>query len=250
MAIAKILQRLVPQFASEILGLLHSFPVGIALSSKLMMWYLPSMQNLGKDVGTSFEFDLYAPRFFNEVQICHQLGFHPMSIGNGSYSSCDLKRSNITRVQLSPFAKTYHSLPKRYFQHDLISYLKLKRFSSYVGIALLMIKGSLDTALDLNYLLSCLVDDLWVSKLSVFNLIPTDRLLTLASIQCLKRSSLNAGMVTVVLRKFYQRQEMSRLSEMVNDYPNCVLPSRRLWLPIQLLQVLIHLIQPKMDGIL
>nr|GEY47745.1 hypothetical protein [Tanacetum cinerariifolium] len=181
MAIAKILQRLVPRFASEILGLSHSFLVGRALSSKLMMWYLPSVQNLGKDVGTSFAFDLYAPRFFNEVQSCHQLGFHPMA-----------------------------TVP------TLAEILK----------ALLMIKGSLDMVLDLNYLLSCLVDDLWVSKLSIFNLIPTDRLLTLASIQCLKRSSLNAGMVTVVVRKFYQR------------------------LPIQLLQVLIHLIQPKMDGIL
>nr|GEW54301.1 putative reverse transcriptase domain-containing protein [Tanacetum cinerariifolium] len=44
-----------------LLGLLHSFPVGRDLSSKLMTWYLPSVQNLGKDEGISFAFDLYAP---------------------------------------------------------------------------------------------------------------------------------------------------------------------------------------------
>nr|GEW82687.1 putative reverse transcriptase domain-containing protein [Tanacetum cinerariifolium] len=64
---------------------------------------------------------------------------------------------------------------KRYFQHDLISYLKLKRFSSYVGIALLTITGSLDTALDLNYFLGCLMDDLWASELSISDLSPADR---------------------------------------------------------------------------
>nr|GFB96179.1 putative reverse transcriptase domain-containing protein [Tanacetum cinerariifolium] len=36
-------------------------PVGRDLSSKLMTWYLPSVQNLGKDEGISFAFDLYAP---------------------------------------------------------------------------------------------------------------------------------------------------------------------------------------------
>ncbi|GJX68567.1 hypothetical protein Tco_0304294 [Tanacetum coccineum] len=48
--------------------------------------------------------------------------------------------------------------------HDLISYLKLKGFPSYVGIALLMITGGLDIALNLNDLLSCLVDDLWANS--------------------------------------------------------------------------------------
>nr|GFA79821.1 putative reverse transcriptase domain-containing protein [Tanacetum cinerariifolium] len=51
-----------------------------------------------------------------------------------------------------------------YFGYDL------KRFSSYVGIALLTITGALDTALDLNYFLGCLVDDLWASELSISNL--------------------------------------------------------------------------------
>nr|GEY35121.1 hypothetical protein [Tanacetum cinerariifolium] len=40
----------------------HSFPAGRDLSSKLMTWYLPSVQNLGKDEGTSFAFDLHTPR--------------------------------------------------------------------------------------------------------------------------------------------------------------------------------------------
>ncbi|GKA96827.1 hypothetical protein Tco_0818922 [Tanacetum coccineum] len=43
--------------------------------------------------------------------------------------------------------------------HDLISYLKLKGFPSHVGITLLTITGSLNTALDLNYFLSRLVDE-------------------------------------------------------------------------------------------
>nr|GEZ87878.1 hypothetical protein [Tanacetum cinerariifolium] len=33
----------------------------------------------------------------------------------------------------------------------------------------------LDTALDLNYLLGCLMDDLWASELSISNLSPSDR---------------------------------------------------------------------------
>nr|GFD15574.1 hypothetical protein [Tanacetum cinerariifolium] len=38
---------------------------------------------------------------------------------------------------------------------------------SYVGIALLMTTGDLDMALDLNYLLSCLVDDPWDTALDL-----------------------------------------------------------------------------------
>ncbi|GKD73318.1 hypothetical protein Tco_1331600, partial [Tanacetum coccineum] len=89
-----------------------------------------------------------------------QLLWEFKSVGNDSYFVNYLKRSNIAWVQLSPFAKTYHPLPWRHFQHDLISHLKLEGFSSYVGIALLTITGGLDTALDLNDLLSHLVDDL------------------------------------------------------------------------------------------
>nr|GEV67250.1 hypothetical protein [Tanacetum cinerariifolium] len=110
----------------------------------------------------------------------------------------ELEFQNLGKDEGASFAFDLH-VPRRYFQHDLISYLKLKRFSSYVGIALLTITGGLDTALDLNYFLSFLMDDLWASELSISNLSPSDR------------------------------QEMSRLSETINDYPNRVLPSRRLW---------------------
>ncbi|GJS41845.1 hypothetical protein Tco_0566888 [Tanacetum coccineum] len=225
-------------------------PAGRALSPKLLTWYLPLVQNLGKDEGTSFAFDLHAPRFFDEVAICrtwisfsgitsgasamnfynskrenvyelystvwgvknlgkdegtsfafdlhapskrfisraflqlrdvkrtinsNQLFWEFKAIDNVSYFGNDIKRSNITRVQLSPFAKTYHSFPRRYFQNDLVSYLKLKRFSSYVGIALLTITSGLDTVLDLNYFLGCLVNDLWASELTIPNFSPTDR---------------------------------------------------------------------------
>nr|GEV44640.1 hypothetical protein [Tanacetum cinerariifolium] len=112
-------------------------------------------------------------RFFDEVQFVFNLD-SGIARGNSSYFSNDLKRSNITRVRLSSFAKTYHLFPLRYFQHDLISYLKLKRFSSYVGIALLTITGGLDTDLDLNYFLGHLVDDLRASELIIFNFSSAD----------------------------------------------------------------------------
>ncbi|GKC89159.1 putative ribonuclease H-like domain-containing protein, partial [Tanacetum coccineum] len=60
------------------------------------------------------------------------------------------------------------------FQPYHIPYLKLKGFSSYVGIALLTITGSLDMVLDLNNLLSYLVDDLWASELTISNFSPTN----------------------------------------------------------------------------
>ncbi|GKB38239.1 hypothetical protein Tco_0883181 [Tanacetum coccineum] len=44
-----------------------SFLVRRALSPKLMTWYLPPVQNSGKDAGTSFAFGLHAPRFFKEI---------------------------------------------------------------------------------------------------------------------------------------------------------------------------------------
>ncbi|GKF62726.1 hypothetical protein Tco_0182780, partial [Tanacetum coccineum] len=125
-------------------------------------------------------------KFFNEVEFVINLDFNQRyskrfinhallqirdvkQVGNCTYFVYDLKRSNIMRVQLSSFAKAYHPFPRRHFQHDLISYLKLKRFSSYIGIALLTITGGLDMALDLNYSLGCLMDDLWASELTVPN---------------------------------------------------------------------------------
>nr|GEY22520.1 hypothetical protein [Tanacetum cinerariifolium] len=47
-------------------------------------------------------------------------------------------------------------------------------FPSHVGITLLTITGSLNTALDLNYFLSGLVDDLWASELTISNFSPAD----------------------------------------------------------------------------
>ncbi|GKD36571.1 hypothetical protein Tco_1252080 [Tanacetum coccineum] len=104
-----------------------------------------------------------------------QLLWEFKSVGNGSYFVNYLKRSNIARVQLSLFAKAYHSFPRRYLQHDLISYLKLKGFLSYISITLLTIMGCLDTALNLNDLLSCLLDDLWASELSISYFSPANR---------------------------------------------------------------------------
>ncbi|GJT52231.1 hypothetical protein Tco_0978388 [Tanacetum coccineum] len=86
----------------------------------------------------------------------------------------DLKRSNIYDVSAFPRCQNVSLLSKETLSHDLISYLKLKRFSSYIGIALLTITGGLDMALDLNYSLGCLVDDLWASELTVPNISPAD----------------------------------------------------------------------------
>nr|GEY05036.1 DNA-directed DNA polymerase [Tanacetum cinerariifolium] len=109
-------------------------------------------------------------RTMNSVQLLLEF----KSIGNGSYFSYELKRSNITRVHLFGFAKMYDPFPWRHFQHDLISHLKLKGFSSYIGIALLTITGGLDTTLDLKNLLGCLMDDLWASELTISNFSPAD----------------------------------------------------------------------------
>ncbi|GJX34680.1 hypothetical protein Tco_0246237 [Tanacetum coccineum] len=64
---------------------------------------------------------------------------------------------------------------------------------------LLTITLSLNTALDLNDLLSCLEDDLWASKLTVSNFSLADRGSTLTPIQRLERWNLNIGMVVVVI---------------------------------------------------
>ncbi|GKA05361.1 hypothetical protein Tco_0684481 [Tanacetum coccineum] len=55
-------------------------------------------------------------------------------------------------------------------------------FPSYADIALLTITGSLNTALDLNDFLSCLIDDLWASELTVSNFSPTDRILQMVNV--------------------------------------------------------------------
>ncbi|GKF64124.1 hypothetical protein Tco_0187572, partial [Tanacetum coccineum] len=53
-------------------------------------------------------------------------------------------------------------------------HLELKRFSSHVSIILLIITGGLDSALDLNNLLSCLMNNLQSSELIISNLSPAD----------------------------------------------------------------------------
>ncbi|GJU01569.1 hypothetical protein Tco_0059294 [Tanacetum coccineum] len=90
-----------------------------------------------------------------------------LEIGNGPTLEMILIRFNITKGSSSRLPDFVLLLSTEILLHDLISYLKLKRFSSYIGIALLMITGGLDMALDLNYSLGRLVDDLWASELIV-----------------------------------------------------------------------------------
>ncbi|GKD35297.1 hypothetical protein Tco_1250806 [Tanacetum coccineum] len=80
--------------------------------------------------GTSFAFDLHAPRFFDEVEFGIDLDF-------------------IQRYC------------KRFINHALLQIQDMK-------------SGSLDTTLDLNDLLSRLMDDLWASELSISNFSPTN----------------------------------------------------------------------------
>ncbi|GJT49985.1 hypothetical protein Tco_0976142, partial [Tanacetum coccineum] len=125
----------------------------------------------GADISSAF--DLHAPRFFSELELV--LIWISSNSKARVLSDRNFFKSNITRVKLSPFAKTYHSFLWRYFQRDLIPHLKLKGFSSYISIALLTITGGLDTALDLNNLLGCLMDDLRASELTIPNLSPKNR---------------------------------------------------------------------------
>ncbi|GJW40022.1 hypothetical protein Tco_0065867 [Tanacetum coccineum] len=110
-------------------------------------------------------------RFFDEVEFVIDLDFIQR------YSKRFISHAFL---QIREVKRTINSIQllwefKRYLQHDLISYLKLKGFPSYVGITLLTITGGLDTTLDLNNLLSRLVDDLWASELSISNFSPADR---------------------------------------------------------------------------
>nr|GEV70360.1 putative reverse transcriptase domain-containing protein [Tanacetum cinerariifolium] len=85
-------------------------------------------------------------KFFDEVQFVVNLDL--------------VQRYSKSEGSTFPVCQNVSPLSMMYFQHDLIFYLKLKGFPSYVDIALLTITGGLDTALDLNDLLSRLVDDL------------------------------------------------------------------------------------------
>nr|GEZ09593.1 putative reverse transcriptase domain-containing protein [Tanacetum cinerariifolium] len=166
---------------SEIIGLSHSFPVGRALSSKLRTLYLPLVQNLGKDEElcpqSSGRGIYHWCRIWEKMRVLllHLVFTLPGELRTSPVVPTHFDDRNTTLLQTLDF--TIHDLDGffnevqfvvnldfiqwRYFQHDLISHLKLKRFSSYNDVALLTITGSLDTVLDLHYLLGCLVDDLW-----------------------------------------------------------------------------------------
>ncbi|GJX03057.1 hypothetical protein Tco_0188973 [Tanacetum coccineum] len=137
-------------------------------------------------------------RFFNEVELVVDLDFIQR------YSKSFVRQSFL---QIRDVKGTMNSaqLFWKFKSHDLVSYLKLKGFSSYVSITLLTITGSLNTALDLNNLLGCLMDDLWANELIISNFSLADRCSTLTPIQRLKWCSLNSGMVTIVIRTLHQR---------------------------------------------
>ncbi|GJX61380.1 hypothetical protein Tco_0294280 [Tanacetum coccineum] len=94
-----------------------------------------------RDKGTSSSFDLLVRKFFNELEFVIDLDFIQWNIkilveqtllqvrnvkctinsaqllrefktiGYSSYFGNDLERSDVSRIQLSPFAKTYHPFP-------------------------------------------------------------------------------------------------------------------------------------------
>ncbi|GJW62162.1 hypothetical protein Tco_0111497 [Tanacetum coccineum] len=111
-----------------------------------------------KGAGISFDVVLTFPgitRFFDDFQFVVQLGSKPMVLASGSSSHVFLQFEIVfpsVAISYPLLSKGGHlSIPS-----DLISYLKLKRFSSDIGIALLTITGGLDMFLDLNYSLGCL----------------------------------------------------------------------------------------------
>ncbi|GJR25560.1 hypothetical protein Tco_1101792 [Tanacetum coccineum] len=108
------------------------------------------------------------PAFFDEVEIVIDLDliqrYSKRFISHALLQIRDVKRTMNSTQLLWEFNS-----------HDLICYLKLKGFPSYIDIALLAVTGGLDTTLDLNNLLSHFVDDLWASELSIPNFRQTDR---------------------------------------------------------------------------
>ncbi|GJX42185.1 hypothetical protein Tco_0735318 [Tanacetum coccineum] len=107
-------------------------------------------------------------RFFNVVEFVVDLDFIQR------YSKSFVRHAFL---QIRDVKHTMNSaqLLREFKSHDLISHLKLKGFPSYVSIALLMITGGLDMALDLNNLLGCLMNDLWANELTIPNFSPADR---------------------------------------------------------------------------
>ncbi|GJY94224.1 hypothetical protein Tco_0510585 [Tanacetum coccineum] len=177
-------------------ALSHSFPVRRALSPKLMTWYLPPVQNSGKDAGTSFAFGLHAPielrtspdsnetlNYWNTTPAL-MLNASWSMISIGSSTKCSLLS---TWISSNGIASVHHMNFFNFERETIMTLHNLSgiqddrwtvptlRFSSYVGIALLTITGGLDTTLDLNYFLSRLMDDLWASELTISNFSPADR---------------------------------------------------------------------------
>nr|GEY03438.1 hypothetical protein [Tanacetum cinerariifolium] len=98
-----------------------------------------------------------------------------------------LQLLNLTVYDLDKFFNEVQFVINLDFIHCLDTALDLNYLLSCLVDDLWV--SSLDTALDLNYLLSCLMDDLWVSELSISNLSLTDRLSNLGVDQSSCRSS-------------------------------------------------------------
>ncbi|GJV13193.1 hypothetical protein Tco_1354734 [Tanacetum coccineum] len=138
--------------------------------------------------------------FFNEVELVIDLDF----IHGITSVSSDKYFFRFDTLKLSPFAETYHPFPWGHFQQDLVSNLKLERFTPIIGIALLTIASSLNSTLDLNNFLSRFMNDFRSGELAIPNLSPTNGGSTLTTVQCLKGSSFNARVITIVVQKLYQ----------------------------------------------
>ncbi|GJW17549.1 hypothetical protein Tco_0024985 [Tanacetum coccineum] len=102
------------------------------------------------------------PAFFDEVEFVIDLDFiqrySKRFINHALLQIRDVKHTMNSTQLLWEFNLVGNG---SYFVYDL------KRFPSYVVITVLTIAGSLDTALDLNDLLSRLMDDLRTSELSI-----------------------------------------------------------------------------------
>ncbi|GJY59998.1 hypothetical protein Tco_0459890 [Tanacetum coccineum] len=103
--------------------------------------------------------------------------------------SCS-SRSHINLEPLIEFHRTF-MIGMRLCFNRLTSYSSL--FKPYIDITLLAINRRLNSALDLNDLLSRFMDNIWASELAIFDLGPADECSTITTIKCLKQCSLNTG---------------------------------------------------------
>ncbi|GJX73753.1 hypothetical protein Tco_0312348, partial [Tanacetum coccineum] len=86
----------------------------------------------------------------------------------------DLEWSNVPGVKLSSLSKSDDTFP------------------------------SLQALSNLHYLFDGFMDYLWSRELNISNFGSADRCSALSTIKCLEWCCLNTGMVTVIVRKFYQ----------------------------------------------